>query len=69
MHGVNRSITLQVHFLGFVPSKGGGQATRWRVTTAPLKRDDYALRWSDTTERVSGIAQEVAVEMEIEAGP
>ncbi len=69
MHGVTRSITLHVRFLGFAPNKAGGQTTRWQVTTDPIKRDDYALRWSDTTESISMIAQNVAVEMEIEATP
>jgi polyisoprenoid-binding protein YceI len=69
MHGVTHSIALHVRFLGFSPGKAGGQTTRWRVTTDPIKRDDYGLRWSDTTEGISMIAQEVAVEMEIEAAP
>jgi polyisoprenoid-binding protein YceI len=66
MHGVTRSIVLHVRFLGFAPS---GQTTRWQVTTEPIKRDDYALRWGDATEGVSMIAQSVAVEIEIEATP
>jgi polyisoprenoid-binding protein YceI len=69
MHGVTRPITLHVRFLGFAANKAGGQTTRWRVTTEPIKRDDYALRWSDTTESISMIAQNVAVEIEIEATP
>ena len=69
MHGVTRSIVLHVRFLGFASNTAGGQTTRWKVTTEPITRDDYALRWSDATEGVSMIAQSVAVEMEIEAAP
>ena len=69
MHGVARSIALHVRFLGFTGDKSDGQTTRWQVTTEPIKRSDFALRWSNGTERVSGIAEEVSVEMEIEAAP
>ena len=64
LHGVTRPITLHVSFLGF---GAGEQTTRWRVTAEPINRYDFALRWSDTTERVSMIGREVGVEMTIEA--
>lgn len=66
MHGVTRTIPLQVAFLGFGKGKAG-ETTRWRVTTAPLKRSDYGLRWSPTVEKTSMIGEEVSVLMEIEA--
>ena len=57
MHGVTRSIVLNVQFL----------ANRWHVTTAPLKRSQFGLVFSKSAETVSMIADEVAVDIEIEA--
>jgi polyisoprenoid-binding protein YceI len=63
MRGVTRAITLSVQ----LASKG--EATRWRVTTAPLKRSQFGLVFSKSAETVSMISDEVAVEIEIEARP
>jgi polyisoprenoid-binding protein YceI len=60
MHGVTREITLNVQ----LASDG---EKRWRVTTAPLKRSDFGLLFSKTAETLSGIGDDVAVEIEIEA--
>ena len=57
MHGVTRSIVLNVQFM----------ANRWHVTTAPLKRSQFGLVFSKSAETVSMIADEVAVDIEIEA--
>jgi polyisoprenoid-binding protein YceI len=57
MHGVTRSIVLNVQFL----------ANRWHVTTAPLKRSQFGLVFGKSAETVSMIADEVAVDIEIEA--
>ena len=62
MHGVTREITLNVQFLS-------SDGTRWRVTTAPLRRSQFGLLFSKSAETVSGIADEVAVEIEIAAQP
>jgi polyisoprenoid-binding protein YceI len=59
MHGVTRSIILSVQFSG----------SRWRVTTAPLKRSQFGLVFSKSAETVSMIADEVGIEIEIEARP
>jgi polyisoprenoid-binding protein YceI len=59
MRGVTRAITLSVQFEG----------SRWRVTTAPLKRSQFGLVFSKSAETVSMISDEVAVEIEIEARP
>ena len=67
MHGVTRTIPLHVTFLGLSRNAAGEETTRWRVTTDPLLRRDYHLLWSPTTESVSMIGQEVAINMEIEA--
>ena len=60
MHGVTREITLNVQLL----SSAG---TRWRVTTAPLRRSQFGLVFSKSAETVSMISDEVAVDIEIEA--
>lgn len=66
MHGVTRRIVLHVSFLGF-GKNSTDETSRWRVTTDPIKRGDYGLRWSSTVESTSMIGQEVTVTMEIEA--
>ena len=60
MRGVTREITLNVQLL----ASGG---TRWRVTTAPLRRSQFGLVFSKSAETVSMIADEVAIDIEIEA--
>jgi polyisoprenoid-binding protein YceI len=60
MHGVTREITLNVQ----LASSGD---TRWQVTTAPLRRSEFGLVFSKSAETVSGIGDDVAVEIEIEA--
>jgi polyisoprenoid-binding protein YceI len=60
MHGVTREVTLNVQMLS-------NDGSRWRVTTAPLRRSQFGLMFSKSAEMVSGIADEVAVEIEIAA--
>lgn len=57
MHGVTRSIVLNVQLVG----------DHWRGTTAPLKRSQFGLAFSKSAETVSMISDEVAVEIEIGA--
>ena len=57
MHGVTRSIVLSVQLVG----------NRWRVATPPLKRSQFGLVFSKSAETVSMIADDVTVEIEIEA--
>jgi polyisoprenoid-binding protein YceI len=59
MRGVTHAIILSVQLEG----------SRWRVTTAPLKRSQFGLVFSKSAETVSMISDEVAVEIEIEARP
>ena len=59
MHGVTREITLDVELLPHM--------ARWRVATAPLKRSLFGLVFSKSAETVSMIADDVAVEIEVEA--
>jgi hypothetical protein len=42
-------------------------ASRWRVTTAPLKRSQFGLVFSKSAETVSMISDDVAIEIEIQA--
>ncbi len=57
MHGVSREITLNVANAG----------TRWRVSTAPIRRSEFGLVFSKSAETVSMIADDVTVEIEIAA--
>jgi polyisoprenoid-binding protein YceI len=64
MHGVTRSMTLHVELL---TSPNDSKATRWAVTTEPIKRRDFNLMFSRGAEAMSGISQTVSVKIEIEA--
>jgi len=65
MHGVTRPITLKVELLGDPESAAKGSTTRWRVTTAPLKRSDFGIGQGATG--AGTIGDEVTVTIEIEA--
>ena len=67
MHGVTKPIMLHVKLL--TPLKGEVQLerTRWEVSTDPLKRRDFGLMFGKAAEAVSGISDEVAIKIEIEA--
>lgn len=67
MHGVTRPITLRIELLGTPDSIGKDQATRWRVSTAPIKRSQFGLVWSKSVEAVSMIGDDVSVDIQIEA--
>lgn len=67
MHGVTRPITLHVQLVGDPQAAVKSPATRWRVTTAPIRRSQFGLVFSKSAETVSMIADEVSVEIEIEA--
>ena len=65
MHGVTKPITLHVKLLS--PLSHDTKQTRWAVTTEPLKRREFGLMFSRSAEAISGIGQEVAINLEIEA--
>lgn len=65
MHGVTRPITLNVQLLGDAESAAKNTTTRWRVTTAPLKRSNFGIGEGATGS--SMIGDEVSVNIEIEA--
>ena len=64
MHGVTKPIALHVKLLT-LPSDS--KQTRWAVTTDPLKRRDFNLMFAQATESMSGISQNLTVNIEIEA--
>jgi polyisoprenoid-binding protein YceI len=59
MHGVTREITLNVQLVS-------NADTHWQVTTSPLRRSEFGLLFSKSAEMMSGIADDVAVDIEIE---
>ena len=67
MRGVTRPITLQVQLLSNPDALTKNPTSRWRVTTAPLRRSQFGLVFSKSAETVSMISDEVAVDIEIEA--
>jgi polyisoprenoid-binding protein YceI len=67
MHGFTRPIVLNVQLLSNPEALAKSSTSRWRVTTAPLKRSQFGLLFSKSAETVSMIADEVAIDMEIEA--
>ena len=64
LHGVTKPVTLRVNLVTPVSDKA---RTRWEVTTEPLKRRDFGLMFGSATETVSGISQDVAIKIGIEA--
>ena len=64
LHGVTKPVTLRVKL---VTPVSDAARTRWEVTTQPLKRRDFGLMFSSATETVSGISQDIAIKIDIEA--
>jgi polyisoprenoid-binding protein YceI len=67
MHGVTRPITLHVKLVGDPQAAMKSATTRWRVTTGPIRRSQFGLVFNKSAETVSMIADEVSVDIEIEA--
>ena len=67
MHGVTRAITLQVQLLSDPDALGKNPTSRWRASTAPLKRSEFGLVFSKSAETVSMISDDVAIDIEIQA--
>jgi polyisoprenoid-binding protein YceI len=66
MHGVTRLVTLHVKLLTSKAAQESSSSLRWAVTMEPLKRREFNLMFSNTAEAISGIGQDVSVNMEIE---
>jgi hypothetical protein len=58
---------LNVQLLSNPEALAKNQTSRWRVTTAPIKRSQFGLVFSRSAETVSMIADDVLVDIEIEA--
>ena len=67
MHGVSRPITLHVKLASPITGESLPARTRWQVTTDPIHRKDFNLLFSGGAEAISGISQDVAPTIEIEA--
>jgi polyisoprenoid-binding protein YceI len=65
MHGVTRPIVLNVQLLGDPESAAKSPTTRWRVTTAPLKRSQFGIGEGATGS--SMIGDDVMVDIQIES--
>src|SRR5450755_2774010 len=67
IHGATRPITLHVKLLS--PSTPGADisSTRWVVVPDPIKRSNFGLLFSKGAEAISGIGQEVTVQINVEA--
>jgi len=67
MHGVTKPMTLHVKLATLPSSESLPERTRWIVTTDPINRKDFGLMFSSATESISGISNNVAPTIEIEA--
>ena len=67
MRGMTRAITLQVQLLSDPAALPKNPASRWRVTSTPIKRTQFGLVFSKSAETVSMIADDVSVDIEVEA--
>ena len=67
MHGMTKPITLHVSLATPLPPDGAPQKSRWEVTTEPLKRRDFGLMFNPSAEAISGISQDVSIQIQIEA--
>lgn len=67
MHGVTKPMTLHVKLA--TPPSGDSlpERTRWIVTTDPIHRQDFNVKFSSGTEAISGISDDVVPTIEIEA--
>ena len=67
MHGVSRPITLHVKLASPITGESLPARTHWQITTDPIHRKDFNLLFSGSAEAISGISQDVAPAIEIEA--
>jgi polyisoprenoid-binding protein YceI len=67
LHGITRPFILHVTLrTALIPGTAPAR-TRWHVTAEPIRRKDFGLMFAGSAETLSGIAQEVIPEIEIEA--
>jgi polyisoprenoid-binding protein YceI len=63
MHGVTKPLVLHVKLL----NESATDRSHWEVTTTPITRRDFGLLFNGTAEALSGIGQEVAIKIDVEA--
>jgi polyisoprenoid-binding protein YceI len=67
MHGVTKPITLHVKLETPLSGDSPPARTRWVITTDPINRKDFGMTFGNATESISGISNNVAPTIEIEA--
>lgn len=67
MHGVTKPMTLHVRLTTPLSGDVVPATTRWIVATDPINRKDFGLTFGSAAESISGISNEVAPTIEIEA--
>ncbi len=66
MHGVTRELTLRAQFLG--KGKGmKGEISGWHLSSGPIKRSDYGLKWNKAIEGTAVVGDDVEITIDIEA--
>ena len=60
MHGKTRPLVIHVELQS--PSKSGGEALSWTVSTH-LRRSEFGLRWNSVIEAASGISDDIDIQM------
>jgi polyisoprenoid-binding protein YceI len=66
MHGVTKELTLHAQFLG--KGKGmQGEISGWHLTTDPLKRSDYGLKWGKAIDGTQVVGDDIEITIDIEA--
>jgi polyisoprenoid-binding protein YceI len=65
MHGVTRDLTLHAQFLG--KGKGmKGEISGWHLTTEPIKRSEYGLKWNKSIEGTQVVGDDVEITIDVE---
>ena len=67
MHGVTKPMTLHVKLATAPSGESLPEHTRWVVTTDSINRKDFGLMFGSATESISGISNNIAPRIEIEA--
>jgi polyisoprenoid-binding protein YceI len=67
LHGVTRPIVMRVTLLERKKQPGGGEISRWRATGGTFSRRAFGLMWSRGVEAISGIGDEITLDIKCEA--
>lgn len=66
MHGVTKTLTMDAEFLGKAKGMEGETRTGWKATTK-IDRKEFGLNWGKVVEGTAVVADEVEIELNIEA--